>query len=267
MRIIGGMSDILVLCYHAVSDRWPADLAVTPEQLENQLRYLVRRGYRGATFTEALTRPAKGRVLVVTFDDAFRSVLELAFPVLCRLGLSGTVFVPTAFAGSKQPMSWSGIDHWTSGPHASELIPLSWDELRELAAEGWEVGSHSRTHPKLTQLDDGELDRELRDSKDECEQRLGCHCTSFAYPYGDLDGRVVAAVGGAGYRVGAALDVRLHRGLWLEWPRFAVTREDSLARFQRQVSPVVRRVRASRAGPIVDGVYVSLIGALRRRRR
>jgi peptidoglycan/xylan/chitin deacetylase (PgdA/CDA1 family) len=162
-------------------------------------------------------------------------------------------------------MSWPGIDHWTSTPHASELIPLSWDELRELAAEGWEVGSHSRTHPQLTQLDDSELDRELRDSREECEQRLVCPCTSFAYPYGDLDRRVVAAVGVAGYRVGAALDVRLHRPLRLEWPRFAVSREDSLARFRRQVSPVVRRVRASPAGPMVDSLYASLIGGLRHR--
>ncbi|HEX9093432.1 MAG TPA: hypothetical protein VF902_05565, partial [Coriobacteriia bacterium] len=67
------MSDILVLCYHAVSEDWPADLAVTPGQLDDQIRYLTGRGYRGATFTEALTGHRSGRTVVVTFDDAFQS--------------------------------------------------------------------------------------------------------------------------------------------------------------------------------------------------
>ena len=49
-----------MLCYHAVSDRWPADFAVTPAQLEYQLQHLLRRGYRGATFTAAVTGPPPG---------------------------------------------------------------------------------------------------------------------------------------------------------------------------------------------------------------
>ena len=54
------MSDVLVLCYHAVSPRWPADLSVTPEAFERQLQLLVGRGYRGATFHDAVTSPADG---------------------------------------------------------------------------------------------------------------------------------------------------------------------------------------------------------------
>ena len=51
-------------------------------------------------------------------------------------------------------MAWPGIDQWLGGPHEAELMPMSWDELRRLAEAGWEIGSHSRTHPMLTQLDD-----------------------------------------------------------------------------------------------------------------
>lgn len=94
----------MVLCYHAVSETWPAKIAVKPDQLEEQLRLLLRRGYSGATFTEAATAPANGKLLAVTFDDAFRSVLEYAFPILSRLGLPGTVFVPTSFPGSEVSM-------------------------------------------------------------------------------------------------------------------------------------------------------------------
>jgi len=184
------MSDVLVLCYHAVSERWPADLSITPRALEEQLELLVRRGYRGATFTDAVTSPPDGKVLAITFDDAYRSVLELGLPILERLGLPGSVFVPTDYAGSERPMSWPGIEQWCEGEFERELVPMSWEELGGLAGRGWEVGSHTCSHPHLTELDDSELDDELRGSKAVCEDRLGRRCESIAYPYGDHDLRV-----------------------------------------------------------------------------
>jgi peptidoglycan/xylan/chitin deacetylase (PgdA/CDA1 family) len=258
------MNDVLVLCYHAVSDRWPADFAVTPLQLENQLQHLLGRGYRGATFTDAVTRAGPGRTLAVTFDDAFRSVFELALPILDRLGLPGTVFVPTAHVGSDRPMAWPGIDDWADGPHASELLPLSWNQLSRMADAGWEVGSHSRTHPHLTWLGDAELRRELVSSREECELHLERPCTAIAYPFGDVDRRVIAAAAGSAYRAGAALDVRSGNLQPLSWPRFGVSREDSSARFRRQVSPLVRRLRSSPAGPAAEKAYGALAQQLRR---
>ena len=66
-------------------------------------------------------------------------------------------------------MAWPGIDQWLGGAHEAELMPMSWDELGRLAEAGWEIGSHSRTHPQLTQLDDEsvahELDRVAGESK------------------------------------------------------------------------------------------------------
>src|SRR5688572_14000053 len=90
--------NVLVLGYHAVSRTWPAPLAVTPDALRQQLELLVRAGYRGATFHDAVTSPPEAKTLVVTFDDAYASVAELARPVLEALGLPGTVFVVTDFA-------------------------------------------------------------------------------------------------------------------------------------------------------------------------
>lgn len=97
-----------------------------------------------------LEPPAK-KTLAITFDDCFCSVLEIAFPILERMDLPGTVFVPTAFAGRPRPMSWGGnIDCWLGGPHEHELLPMSWEELGALARSGWEIGSHTRSHPRLT---------------------------------------------------------------------------------------------------------------------
>ena len=190
--------DTLVLGYHAISARWPCTLAVSPQALEQQLERVVRRGHRGVTLTELVTQRPRGRVVVVTFDDAYRSVLELAFPILERLGLRGTVFAPTGHMDGR-PMTWPGIEGWLATEHRSELTGCTWEELSGLAQAGWEVGSHTRTHARLPTLGDASLDEELHRSRQECEQRLGVPCLTLAYPYGASDARVAAAAAAAGY--------------------------------------------------------------------
>src|SRR3954452_15915050 len=69
--------DTLVLCYHAISETWPAALSTTPERFEAQLDLLLRRGYRPQTFTAAIKGATRKKTFAVTFDDAYRSVLEL----------------------------------------------------------------------------------------------------------------------------------------------------------------------------------------------
>jgi len=241
------MRDVLVLCYHGVSDTWPVDIAVTPRNLEAQLERLVSNGYRGTTFADAVTSPPFERTLAVTFDDAYLSVLELAFPILDALELPGTVFAVTDFADSGRSLIWDGIDVWAEGDHADELRGLSWAQLADLDRAGWEIGSHTRTHPRLTRLDDEALAKELVASRAACERALGRPCRSFAYPYGDVDRRVVAAAGRAGYVAAGTLPSRLEPSpSALDWPRVGVYRGDSLARFGIKASATVRRLRRVR---------------------
>lgn len=244
--------DVLVLCLHAVSERWPAALSMTPGMLRAGLEHLVERGYRGATFSQAVTDPPGTMTLAVTFDDAYRSVLELASPILRDLGLPGTVFVPTDFPERRQPMSWPGIDQWLGGPYEAELTPLDWSEIAALAASGWEVGSHTRSHPHLPALGDAALDAELHGSRRACEERLGHPCRSLAYPYGAVDDRVAAAARRAGYETAGTLPKRLHRSEPLLWPRVGVYRGDDLRRFKLKVSPSMRRLRASPVWSLLD---------------
>ena len=247
------MSDLLVLCYHAISDSWPATLAVTPDQLEGQLALLVGRGYRGTTFTDAVTRPMLGRRLVVTFDDGYRSVIERAFPILDRLGLPGTVFVPTGLIGAEGPMAWPGIDQWIGGPHEEELSGMSWAELRDLTGAGWEIGSHTRTHPWLNALDRPPLEAELRDSRRECEERLEVPCRSMAYPYGEVGSMVVERARAAGYEAACTLPQgRFARPDPLRWPRIGVYHDDRPWRFRLKVSRVMRAARELPAWDTVD---------------
>ena len=257
------MSDVLVLCYHAVSPTWPAPLSITPDAFERQLNLLVRRGYRGATVRDALSNPPADRTVAITFDDAYRSIRELARPILDRVGMTASVYVPTAWPERDAPMSWPGIDHWVGGPHEGELRCMSWDELGELADHGWEVGSHTRSHPRLPALTDAGLDDELAGSRADCESGLGRPCDSLAYPYGAVDERVVAAAERAGYRYGVSLPRSLHEPRPLHWPRVGIYHVDGEARWRwrLKVSPLARRVRALGAWDAVDGLRRRLVGA------
>lgn len=236
------MRDVLVLGYHAVSATWPAALAIQPERLDAQVAALVARGYRGATFTEAVRERRGGRTLAVTFDDGFRSVIEHAFPILERHGVPGTLFVPTDHVGRDEPMAWPTIDQWLGGPHEHELAGLSWDEIGRLAAAGWEIGSHTRTHPHLTGIGPAELREELEGSRAIVEARLGVRCTSIAYPYGESDQRVRRAARRAGYAAGAALPARLHPRWRMRWPRVGVWRRDPQRVFEVKITPLRRNL-------------------------
>lgn len=161
-----------VLCYHAVSPTWEHRLSVTPDLLLRQVRLLKRL-----------------RRVRASFDDAFRSAAS-AFPALERLGVPVQVFVCTANARDGAPLSIPEL----AGDDPEQLATLTWEELRSV-----DVGSHGVTHAHLTRLSDDDLRRELVESKQEIEDELGRACPDFAYPYGEHDQRVRAAVRAAGY--------------------------------------------------------------------
>jgi peptidoglycan/xylan/chitin deacetylase (PgdA/CDA1 family) len=250
-RLAGGaVSDVLVLCYHAVSPTWQAALSVRPDSLDSQLAALTRAGWHGATFSEALTAPPSRRTLAITFDDAFLSVLERAYPILSKFGLPATVFAPTAFiSDERQRLAWPGIEAWADTPHRSELEAMSWEDLRYLAAHGWEIGSHTRSHPRLTGLGDEALQIELESSRQECMANLGRPCDTLAYPYGDVDARVANATAAAGYTAAAALSSSLRPNGLHCWPRIGIYHTDQMWRFRLKIDRSVRRIRASRIWP------------------
>jgi peptidoglycan/xylan/chitin deacetylase (PgdA/CDA1 family) len=220
--------------------------AVTQDQLERQLGHLKRRGWRTSSFREAAQTPQTQRTMVITFDDALRSVKQLAFPVLESLGLTATVFAPTAYVSSGEHCAWSGLDRWMGTPHADELLPMSWSDLAELAERSWEIGSHTCTHPHLTRLDNVTLRRELEESREASVSHLGYPLATVAYPYGDADERVAAFAERAGYEAGAGLASDLRLLGRYRYPRIGIYHRDRAWRFRVKTTPVIRRARASR---------------------
>jgi peptidoglycan/xylan/chitin deacetylase (PgdA/CDA1 family) len=255
------MNDLLILCYHAVSEDWPTEFAVSPRRLRSQVRFLIRRGYRPATLAAALRQAPGGKTLVVTFDDAYASVLRKGFPVLAELGVPATVFVPTAYVAGDEALEWASMEQWAGTAFADELRCMSWSDLRSLAGAGWEIGSHTSTHPKLTELDDAALDLELTSSRALCEAEIEQPCETLAYPFSAHDLRVMKRARAAGYEAAVILDNNLaipprslvrpgERAEMFGLLREGVYRRDGWARMLAKSSPLARRSRASRLARI-----------------
>ncbi len=128
----------------------------------------------------------------ITFDDGFESVYQVAYPALKQRNLSAIVYIPTDSIGCR--IGWNE-------QLALRLEPImTLDQIRELSDNGFEIGSHTVSHPMLTKLSDADLRRELVDSKLRLEQITGKEVASLSYPYGDYDQRVLDACVEAGYR-------------------------------------------------------------------
>lgn len=243
--------EAMVLCYHAVSDTWPSPAAISAKALDAQLRHLLRRGYVPLTLSAALAEGAPRRALAVTFDDAYTSILTAGLPVLERLGVPATVFVPTDYADSAGQMTWSELAQWAGGAHEHELRCMSWQELRRLRDAGWEIGSHTCSHPHLTEIGAERATQELRRSRAACEEHVQQPCRALAYPFGSYDAGVVEIAARAGYSAAVTLDERIVAPLAgrgpLEVPREAIYRATSRLVFAAKTSRPLRRVRVSRA--------------------
>jgi peptidoglycan/xylan/chitin deacetylase (PgdA/CDA1 family) len=256
-----GVEDVLVLCYHALSRVSRLETTVHPDRFERQVAALRDMGYVGTTFTEALTAPARSRVVAITFDDGSKSVRRDAWPILEAAGFTATAFVPTAWVGRPDAVRWAGLESARDTADRDELVCMSWEDLAALADGGWEIASHTRTHPYLTMLDDRRLADELAGSRADCEQRLGRGCRALAYPYSDVDARVVAAASAAGYTFAATVAYLPEWPRPLCWPRLGVAASDSDRRFARRTSPTVRRVGAT----LLAGRTTSAARRLKRR--
>jgi peptidoglycan/xylan/chitin deacetylase (PgdA/CDA1 family) len=82
-------------------------------------------------------------------------------------------------------------------------------QVREWLAAGHQIGAHTCTHPRLSQLSDAQANEEISASRKKLEDRFGLPVEHFAYPYGDYNERTVELVRQAGFETA----VTMHRGV------------------------------------------------------
>jgi peptidoglycan/xylan/chitin deacetylase (PgdA/CDA1 family) len=197
-RRLGGIDPdghqvVPILTYHDIEPVSKSRFAITVELFEQQLRYLKENGYVGITLDQLdrflrYEQPLPKKAVVITIDDGYKSAKTYAAPLLKKYGFPATFFIYTDFIGG--------------GKHS-----LSWEELRELKAQGFEVEAHSKTHSNLAVPPPNErpadrsarLDSEIVATKQLMEKRVGEKVRYFAYPYGGFDPEVVAKIKSAGY--------------------------------------------------------------------
>jgi glycosyltransferase involved in cell wall biosynthesis/peptidoglycan/xylan/chitin deacetylase (PgdA/CDA1 family) len=189
-------SGVRIFGYHRVSNDDDV-FAVTPDAFRGQMKLLGESGVTVLPLREALdllASPVAGRFVCVTFDDGYRDNLEHAVPILEEVGLPGTIYVISDVLEGTATFDWYSVPP----PH------LTVEDLPRLFESGLiDIQAHSRTHRRLTLLDDNDLRREVAGSKERLEQYVP-GLTSFSYPAGIYGAREVGAVLAAGFRAGVS---------------------------------------------------------------
>jgi peptidoglycan/xylan/chitin deacetylase (PgdA/CDA1 family) len=248
------------LCYHSIAPAGPRYLTVSAELFERQLAELRRRGLRSGdlgALTEATTGEREPTVFL-TFDDGFRDNYETALPLLREYGFGAFVFVLPPLLDAGGPLAWPEVA--ADREHFPETMrSVDWSMLGEMKEGGFEVGSHTMTHPHLPQLSGEALRQELSDSRARIIDRLG-ECATLAYPFGEWSAEVAAAARECGYRFAFSLPTKEgQRGATPHSiPRINVDYRDGERRFGHKLSPLGKRLFLSPGVALARGVIRSL---------
>ena len=169
-----------VLLFHRVTDAIPQDSLTVRTTRFYEICRMLRRSFNVVPLSEVFRllktkAPVPRHTVAITFDDCYQDNL-FAARVLAGLGLPACFFVPTSFVGTKVIFDWD--------KHLPQMANLTWDEVREMARMGFEIGSHTVTHADLAAIPVDQLRHELVESKRTLENELGQPVRWLAYPYG-----------------------------------------------------------------------------------
>ena len=233
----------LILAYHSVSEQRQDGLTVRVGDFQWQMAWLHGHGYRSLTLAEFVREvPKKGeRIVIITFDDGYADNYTRAFPILQRFGFVATIFLVSDYVNTDHIHWWDAAKIRT--PRDSDLYRiLTWEQVHEMAAYGFEFGSHTCTHPRLTDLSPEESWLEIRRSRTELQAKLGSEVLSFCYPHGSVSPAVVKLVEKADYR-GAVVSPR-RAGIPISrytLRRVGIYRHNAPWFFRLKITPLARR--------------------------
>ena len=190
-----GFQTIPILTYHRFAEDCNSPLCMPTKTFELQMRYLKENGYHVITAEELLSfleyrQGLPQKSVLITMDDGYRSVYDIAFPILNKYEFTATLFVYTSFVGVSK-------------------MAITWNQLKEMQAHGFTIGSHTIYHTDLTKPKEGETEQEyifrvkeeLHGSKKIVDKKLDQDTYFLAYPFGYYDQQSIQMAREAGYKM------------------------------------------------------------------
>ncbi len=190
-----GYQVVPILVYHHFAKKCQSLLCMPTDIFDKQMKYLKNNGYRVITLGELLgflryRHAVPKKSVVITIDDGYGSAYQIAYPILKRYGFKATLFIYTDFVGSSSSA-------------------ITYDQLREMKADGFEVGSHTLSHADLTKRRRGESEKaywarirkELVTSRKIIDRKLGQKTRYLSLPYGNYNDKVLRLCEQVGYKM------------------------------------------------------------------
>jgi len=198
-----GFQVVPILCYHRFANHCNSPLCMPAHIFEQQMKYLDENGYRVISFAQLnefleYRHAIPKKAVIISIDDGYRSVYDVAYPVLKKFGFNATLFIYTEFINTCKNA-------------------LTWKQLAVMKADGFEIGAHTVSHSDLTRQKEGEdtpafmerIEKELRISKKTIDKKLGQNTILLAFPYGRYNQSVLDMSRRLGYRTA----VTVRRGI------------------------------------------------------
>jgi peptidoglycan/xylan/chitin deacetylase (PgdA/CDA1 family) len=196
---VDGFQVVPILSYHRFADNCDSPLCLPARVFDQQMKYLKENGYRVIGIGELLEflnyrNSLPKRSVVISIDDGYRSVYNIAWPILKKYGFRATFFIYTDFVGVSRNA-------------------ITWDQLREMKKSGFEIGSHTISHCDLTRHNKEEdtqaymsrIEKELSMSKQIIDKKLKQDTILLAFPYGRYDKRVLEMCKRLGYKIAVSV--------------------------------------------------------------
>lgn len=168
-----------ILTYHRVNDEERDYLSVPISNFRSQMKFLAEAGMRVISLKEFIQKGPQKNTVALTFDDGYRDNYINAFPILKEFEFPASIFCVSDRIGEESYLKEA--------------------EIQEMLRAGIDFGSHTLSHPHLCALKKDQKQREIAQSKQTLEKRIGISPQFFCYPYGEYDSEAIRLVKESGY--------------------------------------------------------------------
>ena len=198
------MKNLRILAYHRILSETRGMLSVRTTDFDRHIRFFIKNGWECLTLEKLNDQYLKRdhnldkKIFVITFDDGYRDNYKNAFPILKQYDIKATIFLTVDYIGKHEPFYW---DKTRFSDIADDDYPLNWDEIYEMKDYGIEFGSHTLTHPELTDIGLDDVREQIYESKKILDRQLSQDTVSFCYPRGSLNNEICQIVKQAGYQL------------------------------------------------------------------